>query len=161
MELSPGEIAVYLRTGGTIPEGRLAERVRVLAAEAPLEPRGVYLRDGDRFLLCGTVGGAFDSWQRRLAITGAADALIAQAIGTAAVEKTMDRLEEEIKAVLAPGERLKPRWSPGYGPAELSMSGEILRKLDATKRIGVSLTDSLTLVPTKSVTAVCEVETPA
>jgi hypothetical protein len=157
MELSLAEIARYLHTGGTRPEGALAERVRALAAEAPLEPRGVYMRDGGRFLLCGTVGRAFDSWQRRLSLSGAADALIAQAIGAAAVEKTMDSLEEEIKTILAPGESLAPRRSPGYGRSELSMNLEILRKLDAARRIGVSATDSFTLVPSKSVTAACEV----
>jgi hypothetical protein len=116
------------------------------------------MRDGRRILLCGTIGGAFDAWQRRLSLGSAADALIAQAIGAAAVEKTMDILEESAKNLLAPGERLKPRRSPGYGKAELSPNGEILRKLDAAKRIGVSATDSFALVPSKSVTAICEIE---
>jgi cobalamin-dependent methionine synthase I len=41
---------------------------------------------------------------------------------------------------------------------ELAMNREIIERLDAAKRIGVSFTDSMTLMPSKSVTAVCEVE---
>ena len=157
MKLSLEEIAVYLHCGGKIDDA-LKQRTLELAAEAPLEARGVFLRDGDRFLLCGTVGGAFDRWHRRLSATSAADALIAQAIGTAAVEKTMDNLEAEIKPTLSPGEKLCRRRSPGYGKMELAMNREIIERLDAAKRIGVSFTDSMTLLPSKSVTAVCEVE---
>jgi cobalamin-dependent methionine synthase I len=40
---------------------------------------------------------------------------------------------------------------------ELALNREIVERLDAARRIGVSFTDSMTLLPTKSVTAVCEV----
>jgi hypothetical protein len=157
MKLSLEEIAVYLHCGGKISD-ELKRRTLELAAEAPFEPRGIFLRDGDRFLLCGTVGGAFDRWHRQLSAMSAADALIAQAIGTAAVEKTMDALEAEIKAALAGGETLQPRRSPGYGKMELSLNREIVERLDAARKIGVSFTDSMTLLPSKSVTAICEIE---
>ena len=130
--------------------------MKELAAEAPIRPRGIFLRDGDRFLLCGTIGAEFDVWQRRVSLLSAADALFSQQIGLEAVEKVMDDLEAEIRGVLAPGERLQPRRSPGYGEMPLELSREILVKLDAPKRIGVSLPDANLLVPSKSVTAVCE-----
>jgi hypothetical protein len=88
----------------------------------------------------------------------AADALIAQAIGTAAVEKTMDALETEIGNTLSPGETLLHRRSPGYGDMKLTMNREIIERLDAARRIGVTFTDSMTLLPSKSVTALCEVK---
>ena len=157
MELSFEEIAVYLHCGRKANR-ELRRRTMELAAEAPLQPRGIFLRDGDKFLLCGTVGGAFERWHRRLSAVSAADALIAQSIGTAAVEKTMDALEAEIKAALAGDETLQPRRSPGYGNMPLAMNREIIERLDAAKRIGVSFTDSMTLLPSKSVTAVCEVK---
>ena len=156
MEIELSEIAPYLRMGKELPTGELAGRVKLLLFEAPLKPKGTWTADGDRFLLCGTIGAEFDAWQRKLAATSATDALIAQAIGTAAVEKVMDGLEEEIRGMLRTGEVIKPRRSPGYGKMPLETSREILAKLDATRRLGVSLTDSLLLVPTKSVTAVCE-----
>ena len=155
MELTFEEIAVYLLRGGKADD-KLRRRTLELAAAAPLKPRGVFLRDGGKFLLCGTVGGSFDRWHRKLSADSAADALIAQAIGTAAIEKTMDELESKIKMELADGETLEPRRSPGYGKMALTMNREIVERLDTAKRIGVSYTDSMTLLPTKSVTAVCE-----
>ncbi len=107
--------------------------------------------------LCGTLGAAFDVWQRRLAALSGADAYFSQQIGLDAVEREMDRLEAEARASLAEGEVLKPRRSPGYGEMPLSLSREIIDKLEATRRIGVAMTDSNLLVPSKSVTAICEI----
>lgn len=154
------EVSRYLRLGGRLPEGELLARTEALMAEAPLEAASCHLRTGDRVYLCGTVGRRFDAWQRRLAVLSAADALIAQAIGTAAVERVMDELEAEVRGELGEGERLEPRRSPGYGELPLDLSREILARLDATRRLGVSLTASLLLVPSKSVTAVCRIAGP-
>ncbi len=115
------------------------------------------MREGNRVYLCGTLGAAFDVWQRRLAALSGADAYFSQQIGLDAVEREMDRLEAEARASLAEGEVLKPRRSPGYGEMPLSLSREIIDKLEATRRIGVAMTDSNLLVPSKSVTAICEI----
>ena len=145
MESSPEELA----------------RVRELEREAPMRPRGSWKRgtlDGrDVVFLCGTLGAEFDAWQRKLSVTSAADALFSQRIGLAAVERVMDGLEAEARAALAPGESLHPRRSPGYGDMPLELSRDILSELDAAKRLGVTLTDSLLLAPSKSVTAICAV----
>jgi hypothetical protein len=134
-------------------QGRKAE----LAREAPAEPKGVWARFGDRVYLCGTLGAAFDAWQRRLAALSGADAYFSQQIGLDAVEREMDRLEAEARASLAEGETLAPRRSPGYGGMPLSLSREIVDRLEATRRIGVAVTDSDLLAPSKSVTAICEI----
>ncbi|MDE3275578.1 MAG: vitamin B12 dependent-methionine synthase activation domain-containing protein [Verrucomicrobiota bacterium] len=133
-----------------------------MASSAPVERRGLWKREGDRVYLCGTLGTAFDRWQRARAAVSAAEAYESQRLGLVEVERLMDDLEAEARAVVeASGrERLRPRRSPGYGEMPLAFSREILEKLDATRRIGVALTDSLALVPTKSVTAVCEIERP-
>jgi len=139
-------------------ERRRAELVR----EAPIRPASLSVRgelDGREVLfLCGTIGAEFDQWQRRLSVLSAADALFSQQIGLEAVERVMDEVENRLrKEVEAEGKKLLPRWSPGYRDKPLSLSRTILQKLDATKRIGVSITDSDLLVPSKSVTAVCEI----
>jgi len=126
-------------------------------ASYPVDRRGVWLREGDRAYLCGTLGSEFDRHQRRLAAVSAADAYAAQRFGLDEIERVMDGLEAEIRATLAPGERLQPRRSPGYGEMPLELSRDIIAKLDATRRIGVAMTDSLLLVPSKSVTAICEI----
>jgi len=140
-----------------------AERRKAeLAAEAPIRPASLSARgrlEGrDVIFLCGTIGAEFDQWQRRLSVLSAADALFSQQIGLEAVERVMDELEMRLRLeVEVEGRRLLPRWSPGYGDKPLSLSRTILERTDATRRIGVSLTDSDLLVPSKSVTAVCEV----
>ena len=133
-----------------------------LAREAPVAARGVWKRahfgGHEVAFLCGTIGAEFDTWQRRLSALSAADALLSQQIGLEAVERVMDELEKEARAeVEAEGRKMRPRKSPGYGNLPLSLSRTILAELDATKRIGVSITDSDLLVPSKSVTAICEI----
>jgi len=138
-----------------------ARRVAELGRLAPMRPRGRWVRgvfDGqDVVFLCGTLGAEFDAWQRRLAATSAADALFSQRIGLDAVERLMDSIEAEARASLGAGESLLPRRSPGYGDLSLDRSRDILDALDATRQLGVSLTDSNLLVPSKSVTAVARV----
>lgn len=131
-----------------------------MASSAPIERRGLWRRDGDRVYLCGTLGAAFDRWQRARAAVSAAEAYEAQRLGLVEVERLMDELEAAARReVEADGRtRLQPRRSPGYGEMPLAQSREILERLDATRKIGVALTDSLSLVPTKSVTAICEIE---
>ena len=151
--IDPVEVARYMKSGAKPLEGELLKRVKTLIAEAPIDARGVWKAEGDAIYLCGTIGSRFDQWQRKLSVLGATDALIAQAIGAAAVESVMDRLEAEAKAA-NPGD-WNTRRSPGYGTMPLADSVKIIEKLDATKRIGVAVTEDYLLVPTKSVTAIC------
>ena len=134
-------------------ESRKAE----LEREAPIDAKGVWARFGDKVYLCGTLGAAFDQWQRRLSALSGADAYFSQQIGLDAIEREMDALEAEARASLSEGETLMPRRSPGYGEMPLSLSREIIDKLEATRRIGVAVTESDLLVPSKSVTAICEI----
>ena len=140
----------------------VAARRAELEREAPIAARSTWMRTrlkgAEVVFLCGTIGAEFDAWQRRLSVTSAADALLSQQIGLDAVEKVMDGLEERLRLeVEVEGRRLKPRRSPGYGDLPLELSREIIDCLDATKKIGVSITDSNLLVPSKSVTAICEI----
>lgn len=146
-----------MRMGSNLPKDDLAKRVGELLELAPVDPKGVWMRHEDKFLLCGTIGARFDLWHRRLSLSSATDALIAQAIGAAAVEKVMDDLEAEIKASLSPSEEIRHRRSPGYPGYPISMNAEITSLLGTAKSIGVSATDSMLLVPSKSVVAICEV----
>lgn len=177
------EIARYMRMGRSLPEGALAERVAKLRDEAAkvvrplrvwrrfaisdgaigsedarLEVSGKLARhlDGcrDACLVCGTIGAGFDAFQRRASVSSGADALIVQAIGAAMIEKWMDLVEDEIRLTLSPGESLVERYSPGYGDFPLSAQRTVFALLDAPRAIGVSLTDTLLMVPSKSVSAV-------
>jgi hypothetical protein len=50
--------------------------------------------------------------------------------------------------------KLRPRFSPGYGDFSIEHQKSILRVLDAYKNVGVTLTDGLMMIPSKSVTAI-------
>ncbi|MCR4703969.1 MAG: Vitamin B12 dependent methionine synthase activation subunit [Saccharofermentans sp.] len=105
-------------------------------------------------LLAATIGPACDMLVRRASVTSSADASIYQASGAAAIEAFLDdqnaKLEKEYEAQ---GLFLRPRFSPGYGDLKLDHQKDWFRLLDISKHIGVELTDSLLMVPTKSVTA--------
>ena len=85
----------------------------------------------------------------------AADALILDAVLSAAVEAVCDEQEERLRGEFA--ERslfLTDRFSPGYGDFSIEYQRPIVQMLDAAKKIGLTLTDSCMMVPSKSVTAV-------
>ena len=106
-------------------------------------------------LLAATIGPACDMLVRRAGVTSAAEASIYQAAGAAAIEAFLDDYNEKLKTSYeARGLFLRPRFSPGYGDLKLEHQKDWFRLLDITKQIGIELTDSLLMVPTKSVTAV-------
>ncbi|MBR1820913.1 MAG: Vitamin B12 dependent methionine synthase activation subunit, partial [Clostridia bacterium] len=73
----------------------------------------------------------------------------------AMIEAWSDQVNGELRAeALVRGKRLRPRFSPGYGDFSLDCQPGLFRLLGVQKRIGVTLTDSLLMIPTKSVTAV-------
>ena len=86
-------------------------------------------------------------------------ALLCQAIGTERVEALCDALCRELACEYAErGMTLRPRFSPGYGDCPLSLQRELLVRLDAAHRIGITLNESLLMTPTKSVTAIVGLE---
>lgn len=82
------------------------------------------------------------------------DAVILDACASVLIDKVCDEAELEIVEQLKANEFLTMRFSPGYGDVPLEASSELLDILMATKKIGLSLTKSHMLVPTKSVTAI-------
>ena len=52
------------------------------------------------------------------------------------------------------GLHARPRFSPGYGDFPLEVQRDFERILEMPKTIGVTLSDSLLMTPTKSITAV-------
>ncbi len=73
------------------------------------------------------------------------------AVGTAAIEKWCD---EAVRYLEEKEGQLCPRFSPGYGDLSLDVQKDILKALDTERKIGVHLTDSALMLPTKSVSAI-------
>lgn len=106
-------------------------------------------------LFAATAGPACDMLVKRAAVTSSAYASCCQAAGAAAIEAYCDLINDKIKAEYeAKGLFARPRFSPGYGDLSLTHQKDWFRLLDITKNTGIELTDSLLMVPTKSVTAV-------
>ena len=102
-----------------------------------------------------TVGPEPDRLIRRSEVDRISDAVIYQAVSAAAVESEADRLNEEL--IRSYGERgfsLKTRFSPGYGDFDLAFQKDFIRILNTPKAIGLTLTEGLLMIPTKSITAV-------
>jgi len=140
----------------------VSKRLEELRRKAPADRRESWCRatlgDKEVVFLCGTLGADFDRWQRRLSTLSSADAYLSQRVGLEEIEAVMDKLEEKVGRLLAEeGKRLLPRRSPGYGDLGIELNREIVARTDATRKIGVSVTENDMLVPSKSVTAVCEI----
>lgn len=103
----------------------------------------------EAYVFAATAGLGIDRLIVRYQHLDAAKAMVLSAVGSSAVECWCDKVNEKITA----GKSSKPRFSPGYGGVELKHQREILDFLDATKRLGITLTDSFFMTPVKSVTA--------
>lgn len=112
--------------------------------------------DGCRelFLFAGTIGIEADRKIRREEVGSEASGVIFDAAASAAVETGCNALNDRLGAIAAEeGRFLRPRFSPGYGDFPLEMQGKLLDLLSASKHIGLTLSPSLLMLPTKSVSA--------
>ncbi|MBQ7535651.1 MAG: Vitamin B12 dependent methionine synthase activation subunit [Stomatobaculum sp.] len=108
------------------------------------------------FLMAATLGLSPDRMTARAQAAGKMSrAVMLQAAAAALIEEVCDRLNEELRQMAAEeGKVLRPRFSPGYGDFSLEHQKELFRILEVQKRIGVTLTEHLLMMPSKSVTAV-------
>ena len=70
-------------------------------------------------------------------------------------DKVCAELAEELKSQ---GHTLGERFSPGYGDFELEHQKDIFAILDCENKIGLTLTENLIMIPTKSVTAIMAID---
>ena len=105
-------------------------------------------------VLAATVGTELDRLIRRYSVLSPAKAQMLDAIGAERIEALVDALSEELSAEAeGEGYEIKARVSPGYGDLPLSMQRDIFRTLDCSRKIGLTLGETLLMSPQKSVTA--------
>lgn len=104
-------------------------------------------------LLCATLSAAADTLIRRYSAYDMTRSFIIDCISGSAIESVCDQAEKDMRAKL-PDKFFTWRFSPGYGDLPLGLQRDFLAVLNAGKRIGLNVTDSMMLVPSKSVTAV-------
>ena len=106
-------------------------------------------------LFAATLGTEVDRLIRKAQVVDMSKAVIMQACAATFLEEYCDELQEKIaKQMQKQGKYVRPRFSPGYGDFSIQHQRDVLAMLEASKRIGVTMTDSYMLTPTKSVTAV-------
>ncbi len=103
-------------------------------------------------LLC-TLGAGFEAKLRALSARDMAQAAMLDACGSAYVEAGCDAAEQAIAARF-PGKFLTDRFSLGYGDLPLALQPKLCAALDSQRRLGVTVTESLLMVPMKTVSAV-------
>lgn len=104
-------------------------------------------------VLAATLTSEADKLIRQAEVSGMAEALAADCVCSAAIEQVCDRAEEEIFSLIKAPYRTW-RFSPGYGDLPIALQKDILLFLNATRRIGLTLTGNNLMIPSKSVTAI-------
>ena len=108
---------------------------------------------GQAALLACTLGARFDAKLLALQARDMAKAVVYDALGSAFVEAGCDEAERDISARF-PELYLTDRFSPGYGDMPLALQPQLCAALDAGRRLGLTVSQSMLMNPVKSVTAV-------
>ncbi len=154
------EVLRYLGMAGAAYDAHFLARLEAVekAVLAVVRPQAVWQRvDETTVYLVATLGAGVDALVRRYGQVAPADLVMAQAVATALIETYCDQCEDAIRRDV-PGWRLRPRVSPGYGDIPLARQTELLARVDAARRIGVTLTATQLMVPSKSVSAIIKLE---
>lgn len=132
--------------------------IEVLGTDLVLEGKSIYnhLKNAKKVaLLVGTLGIEVERRIRQYSLMAMSKSLILDACCTEYIEKICDLAECEIEeAVAKEGLILNRRFSPGYGDLSLEVQPKLLSVLEADRRIGVNLSETLLMIPRKSVTAI-------
>lgn len=150
--------ASSMKTVNRVFELRHLSTKEIMLGELRIESEKLskHLRNcGKAILFAATLGTGADLLLRRWSVADMSKAVIMQASAAAVIEAYCDACQKELSVEVAKeGLYLRSRFSPGYGDFSLDYQKELLNLLDAPKRIGLTVTDSMMLTPTKSVTAV-------
>jgi len=104
-------------------------------------------------LFCITLGNKIDKLLRVMQVQDMAKAVLVDTLASVAIEQAAAKFDEYLKG-LYPDWYQTFRFSPGYGDFPITLQPYILQQLDAPRKIGLTVNDSMLLVPTKSETAV-------
>lgn len=111
------------------------------------------------YMIAATIGAPFDRQMIKARVSSMAKAAILQAIGATYVESLVEKLVEKLsKEASLCNEKLRVRYSPGFGDYDLSNQKGLFKVLTPEKHAGITLNDSLIMSPEKSVTALIGIE---
>ena len=140
---------------------RAAAGPRAVAVRAARDDISPYLQGNDILrhlegcgscvLLACTLGARVDAALRAAGASDMAYAVVLDALASVAADAAEQTLRNEEREE---GQLLTGRFSPGYGDYPIAVQNDLLRLLDAPRKIGLCATPAHLLTPRKSVTAV-------
>lgn len=98
-------------------------------------------------VFCATVGLGIDRLIAKYGTISPVKSLVFEGLGSERIEALCNSFCKDFKTE-------RPRFSPGYGDLDIGFQTEIFKVLQCTKKIGVTLNESLLMSPSKSVTAI-------
>lgn len=111
------------------------------------------------YMFAATIGPRFDMALNRARAISISKAAVYQSVGAAAVEALCDKLNVDLaNKAISEGEKLRPRYSPGFGDMPLENQRGFFKILTPERHIGLTLKDNLIMAPEKSVTALIGIE---
>ena len=105
----------------------------------------------EAYILAATTGISSQRLIEKNSVISPVKGIVTDCVGSAAIEAFCDKINLSLSDN---PDFLRPRFSPGYGDLCIDCQRKIVDFLCANKNIGLSLTESLMMVPKKSVTAI-------
>ena len=102
------------------------------------------------YIFCATIGVEVDRLIQKYAKIEPSKSVVLNSVASALIEEFCDYINNLLKEKA----ELCPRFSAGYGDFSITHQKQLLDALNANKKIGVSLTESYMMLPTKTITAV-------
>lgn len=134
------------------------QEIHVLGTDLILTGHSIYqhLKHAKKVaLLAATLGIEVERRIRYYSLTEMSKSVILDACCTEYIEKICDLAECQIeKEAEKEGFTMNRRFSPGYGDLPLAIQPAFLAVLEADRRIGLQLSETLLMMPRKSVTAI-------
>lgn len=124
------------RFGGTLLKSKFSKKTKAL-------------------LFAATTGIGIDRLISKYSLISPSKALVFQGIGAERIECLCDMFCDSKKEEYP---HLSSRISPGYSDFDISFQKHIFEILDCERKIGLHLSDSLMMTPTKSVTAIMAID---
>lgn len=102
------------------------------------------------YIMAVTLGMEVDRLISSLRIVSPSKAFISDSVASAFAEAAADCVSDKLSI----NEKLRPRYSPGYGDLSLDVQKDVLNLLNADKLLGIKLGANLLMTPKKSITAI-------
>ena len=137
---------------GNFPLSFLGEEINLSFAKVRSERLGANLNGCRSFILfAATIGLEIDRMITLYGKISPAKGHMLQAIGAERIEALCNDFNQYITEEYG---YTKPRFSPGYGDLPLELQKDFFRVLEPSRRIGLTLNESMLMTPSKSVTAI-------